>query len=185
MTTKNEALTVREACRRRMPLDGADAQALEGALAMTERDRDEAWRLLEAICGEFERTIRHAEWVAAGSKGMSVPFHGDFASVAHLPSVIGRMRWWSRDAPRPAHLGGKAVTNDELDAIRARAEHPTTAYLLSFAPDDILKLLAEVERLTAEVEMLRGVGCMEDGDGPCGACRKCAFARGAVARGMK
>ena len=31
----------------------------------------------------------------------------------------------------------------------------------------------------AEVEMLRGVGCMEDGDGPCGVCRKCYFRRGA------
>jgi len=35
-------LTVREACRRRMPLGGADAQALEHALAITERERDEA-----------------------------------------------------------------------------------------------------------------------------------------------
>lgn len=26
---------------------------------------------------------------------------------------------------------------------------------------------------TAEVEMLRGVGCNEDGDGPCGVCIKC------------
>lgn len=33
----------------------------------------------------------------------------------------------------------------------------------------------------AEVEMLRGVGCMEDGDGPCGVCRKCAYRRGAEA----
>jgi hypothetical protein len=35
-------LTVREACRRRMPIDGADAQALEHALTITERERDEA-----------------------------------------------------------------------------------------------------------------------------------------------
>lgn len=33
----------------------------------------------------------------------------------------------------------------------------------------------------AEVDMLRGVGCMEDGDGPCGVCRKCAYRRGAEA----
>ena len=33
----------------------------------------------------------------------------------------------------------------------------------------------------AEVEMLRGVGCMEDGDGPCGVCLKCAYRRGAEA----
>lgn len=37
-----DAVTVREACRLRQPLDGADAQALEHALAVTERQRDEA-----------------------------------------------------------------------------------------------------------------------------------------------
>ena len=46
---------------------------------------------------------------------------------------------------------------------------------------------AEVERLTAEVEMLRGVGCCESDklneppSGPCGVCRKCAYRRGAEA----
>lgn len=35
-------LTVREACRQRVPLDGTDAQALENALTITERERDEA-----------------------------------------------------------------------------------------------------------------------------------------------
>jgi hypothetical protein len=36
----NEKITVRDACRRRMPLDGTDAQALEHALTITERERD-------------------------------------------------------------------------------------------------------------------------------------------------
>ena len=52
---------------------------------------------------------------------------------------------------------------------------------IASARGDVPALLAEVERLTAEVEMLRGVGCMEDGDGPCGVCRKCAFKRGVAA----
>ena len=43
--------------------------------------------------------------------------------------------------------------------------------------------VAEVERerdaARAEAEMLRGVGCSEDGDGPCGVCRKCAYQQGA------
>jgi hypothetical protein len=49
------------------------------------------------------------------------------------------------------------------------------------------ELGAEVERLTAEVEMLRGVGCCESDkldeppSGPCGVCRKCAYRRGAEA----
>ncbi len=41
-TPLNERPRVRDACRRRMPLDGADAQALEHALAITERERDAA-----------------------------------------------------------------------------------------------------------------------------------------------
>lgn len=46
---------------------------------------------------------------------------------------------------------------------------------------------AEVEKLTAEVAMLRGVGCCESDkldeppSGPCGVCRKCAYRRGAEA----
>jgi len=35
-------VTVRVACRQRKPLDGTDAQALEHALTITERERDEA-----------------------------------------------------------------------------------------------------------------------------------------------
>ena len=31
----------------------------------------------------------------------------------------------------------------------------------------------QVKSVQGEVDFLRGVGCMEDGDGPCGACLKC------------
>jgi hypothetical protein len=37
-------MKIREACRNRMPLDGTDAHALEHALTMTERERDELWK---------------------------------------------------------------------------------------------------------------------------------------------
>ena len=37
-----EPIKVREACRRRMPLDGVDAECLEHALTITERERDTA-----------------------------------------------------------------------------------------------------------------------------------------------
>lgn len=40
----------------------------------------------------------------------------------------------------------------------------------------------EALRLRAEVAMLRGVGCNEDGDGSCGACLKCAIAGRHVAQ---
>jgi hypothetical protein len=42
-------ITVRKACRRRMPLDGTDAQALEHALTITERERDEALAEVERL----------------------------------------------------------------------------------------------------------------------------------------
>ena len=41
--------TVRSAARMRQPLDGADAQALEGALCSTERERDEARAEVERL----------------------------------------------------------------------------------------------------------------------------------------
>ena len=44
-----ESLSVREAARRRFPLDGANAQALEGALAMTERERDDLAGAIEGM----------------------------------------------------------------------------------------------------------------------------------------
>lgn len=58
----------------------------------TERQRN----LLEGICDEFEQTIAHFDWLKNGSKGMSVPFFGDFASVVQLPCAINKMRWWVR-----------------------------------------------------------------------------------------
>lgn len=76
----------------------------EEALDMCERyirhlhkaieERDAARTVLEGICSEFEAAITHAEWRASGSKGMSVPFQGDFAAVVQLPSTINRMKWW-------------------------------------------------------------------------------------------
>lgn len=61
-------ITVREACRRKMPLDGADAQALEHALTMTERERDAAYAELNkqrpAITAIFDRNV----WDAAKKK---------------------------------------------------------------------------------------------------------------------
>jgi len=41
-------ISVREACRRRQAIGGADAQALEGALSMTESERDDARAQLAA-----------------------------------------------------------------------------------------------------------------------------------------
>lgn len=61
------------------------------------RELGDTQRVLEDICAEFEGAVLHADWKAAGSPGMSVPFHGDFASATQLPSVVAKMRWWVRE----------------------------------------------------------------------------------------
>lgn len=58
---------------------------------------DRCRTLLEGICDEFERTIAEFENIKAGRKGMQVPFFGDFASIAHMPGPIIKMRWWVRE----------------------------------------------------------------------------------------
>lgn len=57
-------------------------------------ERSVARHVLEGICGQFERTVAYFDWHRSGAKGMHAAFNGDFASVAHLPGVVSRMRWW-------------------------------------------------------------------------------------------
>ena len=52
--TEVPGISAREAARRRMPLDGSDAQALEGALTMTEAERDAAIAHAEELRRELE-----------------------------------------------------------------------------------------------------------------------------------
>lgn len=105
-----------------------------------------------------------------------------------------------------AHLLQLTAERDEARAQRDEAD--SVAHLAETRLREIVELVGEggdgsafgsvesmmaankhlLETLThqrdmarAEVEMLRGVGCMEEGDGPCGACRKCAYRRGAEA----
>jgi hypothetical protein len=48
--------------------------------------------LLDAIAGEFERSVHHHRGPRGGQQ---VAFFGDFQSVG--PSVVGRMEWWARE----------------------------------------------------------------------------------------
>lgn len=55
---------------------------------------NDAMRLfVEAFATCAEAAVRHHEWKAAGSKGMAVPFHGDFANVP--PSSVAALRRWA------------------------------------------------------------------------------------------
>lgn len=76
---------------------GVHPSSLSDVVTLLENERDAARGVLSALCAEFEGAVAHADWRAAGSPGMSVPFTGDFASATQLPSVVGRMRWWARE----------------------------------------------------------------------------------------
>lgn len=71
-----------------------------------------ALELLEALNGEIASKRAHDAWVRAGSKGMSVPFHGNFSSAT--PSVLSRLDWWCREL--------RAAFTEELDAAEKRGE---------------------------------------------------------------
>ena len=93
---------IAEVRRLRAVVDELGFQAgLEAARAnQAEAERDEARAEVErlrarlaGILGEFEGLITEAD---RPKGGMQVPYHGDFAPVLQLPSVVNRIRWWVR-----------------------------------------------------------------------------------------
>lgn len=66
--TRWEGMTIRQAARERCPLDGADAQALEHAVTITELERD---KLLDAIALAVEELREHVADGCAGADGTS------------------------------------------------------------------------------------------------------------------
>ena len=65
-------LTVREACRRGRPLDGADARALEGALTLTERERDQARADARILAHAYQHDSRPPADVVARARAYPV-----------------------------------------------------------------------------------------------------------------
>lgn len=82
--------------------------------------------------------------------------------------------------PRGYHIccatpAESASALEQKPALRARADMAEAERdARDWHSGEILKLRQRLEFARAEVEMLRGVGCCEDGDGPCGACLQCA-----------
>jgi hypothetical protein len=60
--------------------------------------RAEALRIVAGLRSEVDAAKAHLAWRAAGSKGMSAPFHGDFAGVP--TSALHRLEWWLRELDR-------------------------------------------------------------------------------------
>lgn len=84
-------------------LPSADERCACEVLTAAIRDRDRAIRAaaLHVVVGmrsEVDAAKAHLAWRAAGSKGMSATFHGDFASVP--TSGLHRLEWWLREFDR-------------------------------------------------------------------------------------
>ena len=96
---------------------------------MTLGDEMTPAKMLELLGEEFKTTVEHAEWLAKGSKGMQVPFHGEFAAAVHNPSVIIRFKWWVREIEKCL---SKDVELDrgEADGIKVKEKlHSLQAYV--------------------------------------------------------
>lgn len=76
----SEPTTARGAARARRPLDGADAQALEGALTMTEQERDDAIAERDRLRRELEALRAHVDERARQHEQM---FRYDAESALH------------------------------------------------------------------------------------------------------
>lgn len=106
--------TVRSAARMRQPLDGADAQALEGALCSTERERNEAR-------AEVERQERHIKELqgkidAEKSCCCSYDAPGDVCGV-HSPALMDARAEVERLREVIRTIRARCVEMDDSDAV--------------------------------------------------------------------
>jgi len=86
-------LTVRKACRQRVPLDGADAQALEHALTMTEGERDSIRAVVDAVDGVLqEARVHHASRAEA--------VRGIVLKARQARSLLAEVALWNSGALR-------------------------------------------------------------------------------------
>jgi hypothetical protein len=98
--------TVREAARQRMDLDGVDAQALEHALTITERERD-------AALAENAR-LKEMERKAGDVEGMAKILYADYPLFA-FPYSHEKAKWEGlTDADKRPYLRRATVISAHL-----------------------------------------------------------------------
>jgi hypothetical protein len=138
--------SVRQHARERGALDGADAQALEGALAQAERDLANAAAISQARYETAEAAVARAE--AAEDRVKHELGKRDRACVRAYEAEAEAAQWES------AH--DRAL--DDVASLRAEVERLTKMLdVCSAVHGHNVKLRAEVERLTAELRLADGI----------------------------
>lgn len=120
----NEICSAREAARRRMRLDGADAQALEHALTITERERDEARADLARVTAELDEAIedrRQARDDAARAAALLAVRTMERDARPAISRVDARryVEWRDGFSPHPANVDRLEPVDDALRAHAA------------------------------------------------------------------
>lgn len=141
--------SARAYARRRGALDGANAQALEGALTLTERERDEARAECDAL-RERQAMVRafatdRNDFCASCGRPTYVgeDFNGPCVHDSDLVCALARVK---DEAERvTAALDERNVARSERDEARAECDHFKA--MLRERADSLLDARAEVERL--------------------------------------
>jgi len=144
MTKTKSQLTVREACRRRMPLDGTDAQALEHALTITEQERDKAIQERDEARAE-EKMAKN--WLKEICEGLNVPL----LVMAHDTSGITR-NFLHALQEVTAHDQGYLLRALERERNKAREELDYTRRELTECQQKLIKITHEHDEAQTKIE---------------------------------
>lgn len=150
-TPELATLSVREAARRRSPLGGTDAQALEGAITLAERERDAARAEL-------------AEWLKLGELADPQPKDPNWrVTPQHIRSWLtnyeGRYERMCAELVRMdaiARQHGRDLTATQADAHEERTKHNMTRAELAKLRDGV-RVAAEHPHWAEAREMLRAL----------------------------
>jgi hypothetical protein len=120
-------ITVRDACRHRHPLDGTDAQALENALTITERERDAAQMQNENLLVDLEglraeAAERNDALLMGRIAELSGKVERDEKTIARLRAEITRL-----EACCPAAEKGAREHEESAKLVLGLIDHPRPA----------------------------------------------------------
>lgn len=160
-------ITVREACRRRMPLDGADAQALEGALQQADAECIKLKTALAAVKAERDTAL-------AACRAALEQWKTEIVEAERLRKIEDSEQNW--DAAN-FYAGKIAAYNESITQLRA-VTSGTAGVDYKAKYEEAVELLREVEWVrvqnrSGEVIMAFCPACgmdAQDGHGP-----RCAY----------